>query len=249
MIAFFRFVLVSLLLIVVAMSSALITMHFAIHGTEVAVPDLRAMTVADAGRRAASLGLTVHVENRLYSTDIPIGRVSDQSPLAGAIVRRGWRLWLTESLGPQKLTIPDLIGTDQRIAAINIRRSGMQIGTVAEMPWPDAAPGAVLAQSPEPDASGVESPVMNLLVASQDNPPPADGLVMPNLEGQVFTNAALMLTHLGLRLAPVEEPRTSPTPASPSPTPPVAPGTIVAQNPPAGYRVDPSMPVQLTVAR
>jgi len=51
MIGFFRFVLVILLLTVVAMTSALVTMHFAIHGGEVSIPDLKGMSVADAGQR------------------------------------------------------------------------------------------------------------------------------------------------------------------------------------------------------
>src|SRR5581483_11565428 len=110
MIGFFRFVLVLLLLVVVAMTSAIVTMHFAIHGAEVAIPDFRGMTSAEAGQRAASLGLTLHVENRLYSAEVPAGRVANQSPAAGAIVRRGWRVWLTESLGPQKIAIPNLQG-------------------------------------------------------------------------------------------------------------------------------------------
>jgi beta-lactam-binding protein with PASTA domain len=256
MIGFFRFVLVILLLTVVAMTSALVTMHFAIHGAEVAIPDFKGMTVADAGQRAASLGLTLHVENRLYSADVPVGRVANQSPGAGAIVRRGWRVWLTESLGPQKLAIPDLRGKDQRVATIEIRRAGFQTGTVAAMVWPAAQPGAVIAQSPEPDASGVESPVMNLLVALPDNSSEAqNGWVLPDLEGQVFTAAALTLTHMGLRLAPVREADMhvgSPNfPIAAGVAPPVMfpPGAVVAQNPPAGSRVDANRPIELTVAK
>ena len=48
MIRFFRFGLVMLLLCVVALLSAVTTMHFAIHGTEVSVPDFRGLAMADA---------------------------------------------------------------------------------------------------------------------------------------------------------------------------------------------------------
>lgn len=252
MIGFFRFLLVLLLLVVVAMTSAIVTMHFAIHGTEVAIPDFHGMTVTDAGQRAASLGLTLHVENRLYSTEVPAGRVANQSPAAGATVRRGWRVWLTESLGPQKIAIPNLEGRDQRLAAIDIRRAGLSTGTVALMPWPDAQPGAVFAQSPEANASGVEGPVMNVLVAA---PPaetqPADSLVMPQLVGQGFTAAAWTVAHAGLHLAPVkdEDVHAMPLNMAGAPQPPVAPGTVTAQSPAAGDRVDPSTPIQLTVAK
>lgn len=251
MIGFFRFVLVVLLLVVVAMLAAIMTMHFAIHGAEVAIPDFKGSTVADAAERAAGAGLSLSVQNRLYSTDVPAGRVVNQSPAAGAIVRRGWRVWLTESLGPQKLAIPSLIGKDERMAAVEVRRAGLQTGMVAAMPWPSAAPGSVIAQSPEADAAGVERPVVNLLVAAPDAGTPANGLVMPDLEGQIFTAAALALTRAGLHLAPVEEQSVSiPAPGATGPIQaPAPPGSVIAQTPRAGSRVDPNMAVQLTVAK
>jgi beta-lactam-binding protein with PASTA domain len=167
-------------------------------------------------------------------------------------VRRGWRVWLTESLGPQKIAIPNLLGKDQRIAAIDIRRAGLTTGTVALMPWQDAQPGMVFAQSPAANASGVEGPVMNLLVAA----PPfltqaADSLVMPQLVGQGFTAAAWSVAHAGLHLSPVKEKDMHLGPlsvAGPLP-PPMAPGTVIAQSPAAGDRIDPSMPIELTVAK
>ena len=253
MIGFFRFVLVLLLLTVVGMTSAILTMHFAIHGAEVSIPDLRGMTMADAGERAGSLGLTILVENHLYSADVPAGRVANQSPSAGAIVRSGWRVWLTESLGPQKLAIPDVRGKDQRVATIEVRRAGFQRGAVAEIQWPGVEPGRVIAQSPDPNAAGVESPVRNLLVAAQPDASVTEGgLVMPNLVGQVFTSAAMSLARMGLHLAPVKEQdmHIAPVGAPGEPVPlTFPPGAIVAQAPAAGSRVDGSMAIELTVAK
>lgn len=257
MIGFFRFLLVVLLLVVVAMTSAIVTMHFAIHGAEVSIPDFRGLTLADAGQRAAERGLSLHVENKLYSADVPAGRVANQSPSVGAMVRRGWRVWLTESLGQQKLAIPNALGKDQRVATIEIRGSGLQTGSVATLPAPEAQAGTVIAQSPAPDAAGVASPVVNLLVAAQ--PPAAapvgPAFVMPNLEGQLFTSAALSLAHAGLQLAPLRSqdthlPAVSAPGANAPPATPAAPsGTIVAQSPTAGFRVDATTPIQLTVAQ
>lgn len=254
MTGFFRFVLVLLLLTVVAMSSAIVTMHYAIHGAEVTTPDFTGLPLQDAGRRAAVAGLSLHVESRLYSADIPAGRVSGQSPVAGTIVRRGWRVWLTQSLGPQKLAIPSLTGQDQRLATIEIRRAGLESGATADLPWAAAAPGTVIAQSPQVDATGVATPTVNLLlaapVAATDG-----GEVMPDVEGEIFTTAAFALTRAGLRLAPVTErdvhlpavnapgaPATAQAPTAPA-------GTVIAQSPPAGYRVDATTVVQLTVAK
>jgi eukaryotic-like serine/threonine-protein kinase len=119
------------------------------------------------------------------------------------------------------------------------------------MPWPDAQPGDVFAQSPEPNASGVEGPVMNLLVAAPaSDTQPANSLVMPQLVGQGFTAAAWSVAHAGLHLAPVKDQDTLSMPVSGAgPPQPVAPGTVVAQSPAAGDRVDPGIPIQLTVAK
>ena len=256
MIGFFRFVVVVLLLVVVAMTSAIVTMHFAIHGAEVSIPDFRGLTVADAGQRAAERGLSLHVENKLYSADVPAGRVANQSPAAGAMVRRGWRVWLTESLGQRKLAIPDALGKDQRVATIEIRSAGLQTGTVAVLPAPDSPAGTVIAQSPAPDAAGVASPVVNLLVAAQPAAAPTGpAFVMPQLEGQLFTAAALSLAHAGLQLAPLQSETThlpgvsAPGSSTPATAPASPAGTILAQNPPAGFRVDATTPIQLTVAQ
>ena len=254
MTGFFRFVLVLLLLMVVAMSSAIVTMHFAIHGAEVTTPNLSGMTLQDAGRRAAAAGLSLHVESRRYSADVPAGLVAEQSPVAGTIVRRGWRVWLTQSLGPQKLAIPDLIGQDQRLATIEIRRAGLESGVTADLPWAAAAPGTVIAQSPQANATGVPTPMVNVLLAVPQAGTDG-GEVMPDVEGEIFTAAAFTLTRAGLSLAPVKEqdvhlPAVNVPGAVTAPSAPTAPaGTVIAQSPPAGYRVDATTVVQLTVAR
>jgi eukaryotic-like serine/threonine-protein kinase len=260
MIAFFRFILVLLLLVIVAMTSAIFTMHFAIHGAEVSIPDFRGMTMPDAGQRAASAGLSLQVENKLYSTDVPEGRIANQAPTPGAMVRRGWRVWLTESLGPQKIAIPDTLGKDQRVASIEIRRAELQTGSVASFPLPSVPAGTVVAQSPAPGASGVASPVVNLLVAAPAAAAPSSpAFVMPDVTGQLFTSAALTLTRAGLKMAPLKSvdthipaiaaPAASGAPAPSAPPTVSAPsGTVIAQSPAPGSRVDASTPIQLTVA-
>ena len=247
---FFRFVMIVMLLLAVAMGAAIATMHLAIHSAEVSVPSFSGMTIPEAAHRASAARLYLHVENRLYSDDVPAGRVSRQSPAAGTIVRHGWHVWITESLGPQKIVVPNEIGKDQRIASIDIHRAGLQLGFIATLPWPSAQPGAVIAQSPSPDAQGIARPVMNLLVAAPA-PPPDQALVMPRLVGQPLAAATLALTRAGLSQAPVQQmPRSEPTSGVPTPAVPAPdPGTVMAQNPPAGYRVDPSTPIMLTVSQ
>jgi beta-lactam-binding protein with PASTA domain len=253
MIRFFRLILVVLLLCVVALLSAVTTMHFAIHGAEVSVPDLRGLTVADATRKAASLDLNLSVDNRFYSAEMPEGRVLMQSPASGTVVRREWRVRVTQSLGPQRVAIPNIIGQPERAATIDIRRAGFDLRNVAHMPYPGATTGSVIAQNPAPDAEGIEQPSMSLLIADS-GPATQEGIVMPDLTGQPIASATAAITRAGLKLAPILDvpaaipPVASGNTAQPPPAP-VPPGTVINQTPPAGHRVDASIPIQLTVAR
>jgi beta-lactam-binding protein with PASTA domain len=249
----FRFVLVVMMLAMVALVSALTTMHFAIHGAEVTVPDFRTTTLSETTRKAAALGLSVNVDNRFYSGDLPAGRVLSQSPAPGTIVRREWKVRVTESLGPQKVAIPNVIGQPERLATIEIRRLGLELGSMAHLPDPGVQPDTVIAQNPPPDAAGVDRPSVSLLV-SDPQTDVSDGYVMPDFTGQTFSAAALQVTHAGLKLAPMQEIAVNvpavPATGSPQPVQPPTPvGSVVSQKPAPGFRVDAATPIELTVAR
>src|SRR5277367_835040 len=132
---FLQVVCVMMVLVAVALLAAITTMHFAIHGAEVQVPALKGMTVAEARSQSAGLGLNLDVDNRYYSADVAAGHILTQSPVAGTVVRREWRVRVAESLGPQKVDVPDTVGKDQRVAAITLRRVGLEAGATAQLPW------------------------------------------------------------------------------------------------------------------
>src|ERR1700733_9864742 len=140
---FFQIASLVMLLVAVALLSAIATMHFAIHGAEVQVPALKGMTVADARSQTAGLGLNLSVDNRYYSSDVAAGHILTQSPPAGSVVRREWQVRVSESLGPQKVEVPDTVGTDERMAALRLRRIGLAIGVTARLPYGKAAEGMV----------------------------------------------------------------------------------------------------------
>ena len=122
----FRFAMLALVMVVVAMVSALTAMRFAIHGEEVQVPTIVGMTPADAERAVAGMGLQIEVERQYYSPQIPEGRIMTQLPLPGTKVRRGWQVRVAQSMGPQRVSIPDVTGQSERAAELNIRRRGLE---------------------------------------------------------------------------------------------------------------------------
>ncbi len=163
---FFNIAFGAIAMLAIALLSAYIAMRVAIHGREVEVPTLAGLSLADAAQKAKSLGLRLNVENRFYSAAVPAGSVIAQSPAPGTTVRREWIVRVTESLGGQQVSIPNLVGQTERPATITIRRLGLELGAIAHIPTPGPA-GVVLAQTPAATsaASGVDSPRISLLIS------------------------------------------------------------------------------------
>ena len=248
---FFQVASLLLLLLVAALLAAITTMHFAIHGAEVQVPALKGMTVAQARSQTSGLGLNLDVDNRYYSGEVAAGHILTQSPAAGTVVRREWRVRVAESLGPQKVEVPDTVGRDERVAAIALRRVGLQVGVTAYLPYGKAAEGTVLAQDPPAHAQGIAQPSINLLVAAPGDDAP-DGFVMPDLTGLPVVTAQAQLAKVGIQSLPptfVDIPIGPVGTGNTPPRLPVKPGSVVTQLPPAGARVDQAAKVKLTIAK
>jgi len=239
--ALFRFALIALALLLVAMASALLAMRFAIHGGEVMVPKLTGLAPAEAERLVLNMGLTIGIERQYYSLDVPEGKIISQIPTAGMKVRRGWQVRVAQSLGPQRVAIPDVLGESARAADLNIRRRGLDIGSVAYLQMPGTVADQILAQSPPPNASGVSLPRLSLLVTTSSTPP---NFVMPSFVGQTLGTVNLAVLDAGFRVgnvavAPVSAEDSgsivvisSTTPPQPSPA-----SIIMSQTPAPGQLV------------
>jgi beta-lactam-binding protein with PASTA domain len=246
----FNILLGALAMLAVGLLSAFLTMRLAIHGREVEIPNLAGLTVQEAIDQTSRAGLTLNVENRFYSTVTPSGRVLSQSPSPGSKVRREWAVRITESLGAQRVSVPNVIGMTERAATVNIRRLSLELGTVAYVPAP-GPPGIVLTQSPTPAAEGIDGPRVSLLVSESETAPrtvadadqtadpnqpstptaaaptnsPTEAYVMPNLVGLSLYAASARVTAIGLHITSIEA-LPAALGAVPSPTALGAAGTI-----------------------
>lgn len=133
---------------------------------------------------------------------------------------------------PTTATVPD--GRQKRWseAIAVLQNAGLTLGTVTERPIPSIAPGTVFSQHPEP---GTEVPVgtpVDLVVAEA-----AALVVVPNVVRLMLKKAVEVIEAAGLRVGEIkEEVSTQP------------PGTVLAQNPPAGEEIAPVTLVNLVVA-
>jgi len=252
-------------LLAAAVLCAFLAMRLAIHGREVSVPNLAGKSDGDAAAMAKGLGLNLSVENRFYSGAIAPNHVLSQSPIAGARVRRGWQVRVTESLGGQKVSVPDMTGQTERPASLMLRRLQLELGTVAHLPAPGAA-GVVLAQSPPPNSAGLNGPRVALLVSDDETAQATAAYVMPSIVGMTLTSAQARLAAAGLHIASATAPDAAPaadpnaasaapnatvTEAAPVAVAPVAfsvNATIVSQSPQPGHKVTRADAIRVTLA-
>ncbi len=247
--SFFRFVLRALVLLVVALVSALTAMRYAIHGAEVAVPNFAGKTPVEARKIAEDNGLQFLSERQYYSDSVPEGRILSQLPSAGAKVRRGWQVRVAESLGKQRVEIPNVLGESQRTAELNIERRGLDVASVAKISQPGVAPDEVISQSPLPEANGISSPDINLLVAHAPEP---QAWVMPAFIGQSLNSATSALLTGGWRPENISATMTGPVPVPGGPALPadqhaLPTSVIVTQTPPYGVKVVAGTAITFTV--
>lgn len=210
-----------------------ISMRFAMRAREVEVPVLVGLTVNEATERLAALGLGLRVDdNRRADPKVPLGRVMQQDPEAGMQARRQRTIRVWVSSGPRVTIIPTLAGQTERTARIRLGQDGIQIGTLSEMRSPDYPTDAVVAQNPPPAA---RAPEVSMLV----NRGEAITFVMPDLIGMDGERAAEVMRTRGFRVTIVG------TQAAPG----IPPGTIVSQQPRAGFKVGEADPISLEVSR
>jgi len=240
-----RFALMGLILVIVAMVSALTAMRFAIHGQEVAVPPLVGLAPAEAEKAVGGLGLQISIERQYYSPQIPEGRIMSQLPLPGTKVRRGWQVRVAQSLGRTRVAIPDVTGQSEHAAELNIRRRGLDVASMAVVESPGIPADQVLAQSPSANATQVLAPKISLLVTVTAAPP---AFVMPSFVGQPLGTVSRTLQDEGFRLgnvsvapplvAPTDDTTTPPPAVSVAPPAQPTPASIiVSQAPAAGQKV------------
>ncbi len=239
----------------VAMISALTAMRLAIHRHEVEVPNLVGMTLAQAEHAAPASGLQLQMERQYYSPTVPEGRIMSQVPDPGTRVRRGWQLRVAQSLGPQRVDIPDVTGETSRAAELNLERRGLELGTTAALPIASAPADRVIAQSPPPNAREVAAPRISLLLSEAPVPAP---YLMSNLVGQSLASATQILLGAGMHVGTVT---VAPTPAAGGNTPPANPpastpentpspsSLVLSQDPAAGQKITAGSAVNFEVSR
>lgn len=99
------------------------------HNRELVVPDFTNMPLSEAEHLAKEAHLRLEVTDSVYIKRMARGHISRQNPEAGSYVKKGRRVLLTiNSVNPQMVQMPDLVGLSLRQAKTDIISSGLTVG-------------------------------------------------------------------------------------------------------------------------
>ncbi len=197
----------------------------------VELPELVGLEDESARERVSALGLTYERSSEVYHAQAAAGLVVAQSPLPGQLARPGAPVRVTVSLGPQRVTVPDVRGLSERQARIIIEQLGFTT-TILSQDAP-VRTGQVLRTSP---AAGTELsvPAEVELIVSRG----FEVSAVPDLLGRHAEDVVEILEELGLRLGVVSFDEAAVD----------APGRVIGQTPPAGYNLRAGGRVAIQVA-
>ncbi len=216
--------LMTLVLVVAGLLSALTAMRIAVRGYEIEVPDLIGRTHAESAGIIASTGLDLELEGHRFSSDVPEGLILDQTPPAGMRLKPDRTVKVLLSLGPRQFAVPEVEGLSLRATQLMLTQRGLSLGNTLFAHTEAGEAASVVYQAPPAGDSAASDPAVNVLVSLG---PIDQYFVMPDLAGLRSDGIIRQIRDEGFRLGEVT--LTS--------HPDVERGRIVGQSPPPGYRV------------
>jgi serine/threonine-protein kinase len=159
--------------------------------------------------------------------------VTRTAPPAGTQIDKGSTVTLFISSGPQKVTVPSVVGQSQDSASAELANVGLKVQPVAQDSTTET-PGNVLSQSPSAGSQAGRGSTVTITVARQPQQ-----VTVPNTVGQSQSSALTALADAGLTpivggTQPVSNPADD--------------GKVVAQDP-SGGKVKRGTKVTITVGQ
>jgi beta-lactam-binding protein with PASTA domain len=186
----------------------------------VRVPDVSSLTIEQAQKQLAPLGLQLSRAGERFDPSVPSGFILSQDPPPDTPVRGRRRVTVLVSLGEEFSSVPELYGESLRGARLLVDRAGLAVGGITRAPSDDVGEGLVVASDPPAESVLPRNTPVSLLVSTGAG---VEQFVMPELLGREIGSVRRQLEALGFRVL----------------VPPAGAtfGTIVFQEPAPGSRI------------
>lgn len=232
----FTFLLGFLAFLAISAASAFVALQVIVGGEEVVVPNLVGKDVVAAVQETQGWQLTLKLQGREASPDIPKDHIVKQMPEAGTRVKEGRAILVVLSDGTARLAVAELRGELLENARGILQRQGLEAGQIARVSDAQIAENHVMAQWPQAGQQVMRGAAVNLLVSLG---PRLGTYAMPNLVGRPLEEAAAVTKALRLELADLVSVE----------YPGIAAGTILRHEPSGGEPVRAGMVARLVVSK
>jgi serine/threonine-protein kinase len=134
-------------------------------GTRADVPSVIGASVDRANSLLTPLGLKSEVVERVYSEEDAEGLIIAQDPAGGDKTDTNGTVKLTVSKGPERYTVPQLVGLTPEAAVNAIAKFPLTTGTITEVFNSDIPKGFVISADPAPGKQVRRDTTVNLVVS------------------------------------------------------------------------------------
>ena len=102
-------------------------------GSQIAIPSVVGLSVSDAKKQIAQLGLVADISSQDFSEDVDKGLVLTSIPGGGGHLPKGQTVHLILSKGKERISIPSLAGLTQDAATVALINAGLKVGNVTQV--------------------------------------------------------------------------------------------------------------------
>ncbi len=188
-------------------------------GRYTTVPALANQPEAAASAAASQAQLKLDSSTQ-HSEDVPAGQIISSDPRPGARVLRDSTVLVVVSLGPERFSMPSIVGKTLDEARAALAEVTLRPGTIEEV-WDEEAPaGQVLKASQAPDAQLKRGTAIDLVVSKGREP-----ITVNDYTGRDVATARKELTAAGFQVEVAQEHHAS-----------VPKGSVISQDPKSGTK-------------
>jgi beta-lactam-binding protein with PASTA domain len=226
--------LMTAILVVAGIFSAMTAMRIAIRGKEVAVPDLTGKTEAEARQILNRSGLVLGKAQSRFVPGVSEGRIVEQNPKKNIRLKTGRSVKVLVSLGEQTYPVPSLLGKSARAAQLTLAERKLKVGITDFVHTNEGELSTVVYQSPAPETVNGTDPTVNIMVSLG---PLEQYYTMPDLVGQPIDSVTARARVEGFKIGKPSYRKYSG----------ITPGVVTQQKPQAGYRISKNDTILLEV--
>ena len=199
---------------------------------EIAVPDVKNMTVVEAQKLLEEKEFKVELEEKYGDpAQFKPGTVMEQSPKAGEKRKQRSLIILTICKGAELKGVPEVVGMSLSKAENTLLNAGFKLGKLTKKHVEGQRIGTVLTQSPKAMDKAPKGSGIDLVINEGDKP-------VPNLIGKSIDEAKRLLEQAGLKLGEVKEVNDHSA----------VKNVVLASNPNAGTKIGAGDAVSISVA-